>query len=268
MLNRDIEMYDSKNDIELKKIIDKVSNSLKPLTNESERIILVATMICNIFGGIEFDSEHLSLKCNEIIEHEFKTNNCPSIYIGKLMKSGFGYCSHRSLLFKYIADATQDTTKFGSPPIEARVIRGSWSNEYHAWNIVKINGKHKLLDLTSNTTAIKFHDANSNLIPYYARIHGTAGINSINEQTKQILYPDVNSTLFLSSKSNLNIEMIDWQFEGMKLQSIGSGGFGDVYLVLYQPPISKTNPSEQNKPINAAMKVITSASKNIDYNMK
>lgn len=147
--DREIIIYDAKNDSRLEYENEVVSALLDPVEDIQAKVKILALYVSNSLGGSQNNREaakNLEVMMNENIEiiATPNDNGVKKIFIGDL---NYGVCRQRSGKFKYLADRTG---------IPSRLLRGGYGpfGGAHAWNIVKIGEDYYLVDVMQKPTKI------------------------------------------------------------------------------------------------------------------
>ncbi|KAL6079576.1 copper transport protein ctr1, variant 2 [Balamuthia mandrillaris] len=167
---REIILVDSTRDLRLKETKIQAEFLLSQFPHLETKIRMLAMFVSNLMGGIQIDE---IAKANEIsllnkhvldhVRHELRSNVVP---LGCITH---GVCRHRSILYKYLCDYLN---------IPCRLVRGSYEDGGHAWNVVYLGTTFYLVDVMNHPTHL--YAENSPEAKYYKRMGRVSPVDNSN----------------------------------------------------------------------------------------
>lgn len=124
------------------------------------RVQMLAMFVSNLFGGSQMvkggDIDFSQLVEEDVQQHFTQVRGVGNaVLLGSL---NYGFCRHRAILFKYLAD------RLGIP---SRLVRGKQS-DWHVWNIVNIDGKNYVVDVMQQPWKLLEEDSRD--VEHYRRV--------------------------------------------------------------------------------------------------
>eukprot|EP00747_Dinoflagellata_sp_TGD_P091158 gnl/TRDRNA2_/TRDRNA2_164964_c0_seq4.p1 gnl/TRDRNA2_/TRDRNA2_164964_c0~~gnl/TRDRNA2_/TRDRNA2_164964_c0_seq4.p1 ORF type:complete len:388 (+),score=68.49 gnl/TRDRNA2_/TRDRNA2_164964_c0_seq4:72-1235(+) len=162
--SRELLYVDMKSDDRLRSFVRSVEVEVDDVHSIEAKVLAVAQMVSEAFGGQPSRHNHVEQRLSHIIEKSGK-QKYERFPIGMFLASGdeagAGICRHRSVLFKYVLDALRitpsavfdgvmlqddvtDVTKFRRDNMDTK------GPPDHMWNVVSIRGKAFVIDVMNN----------------------------------------------------------------------------------------------------------------------
>eukprot|EP00468_Gymnochlora_sp_CCMP2014_P012603 CAMPEP_0167765466 /NCGR_PEP_ID=MMETSP0110_2-20121227/14707_1 /TAXON_ID=629695 /ORGANISM="Gymnochlora sp., Strain CCMP2014" /LENGTH=1285 /DNA_ID=CAMNT_0007653191 /DNA_START=170 /DNA_END=4025 /DNA_ORIENTATION=+ len=241
---REVVFVDSKVDGELEQLKSQIRKKFVEEFGVGGRkgdvrsvILFLANIVRNSFGG--FATQPMMRWCDKRVKWLLQKHNSIAI---PLMAIKPGVCRHRSLLFKYLADALRHDMKL-APNLKVRLVRGSHAGGGHAWNVALIDGVHTVVDLMRPGTQPFLYAADSEMANQYRRNGGTVGADSvISSEIAQALTSPIASVSSVEANTTKNGKLpdipsieLDWGEGGLgQAELLGEGGFGSVRMAQWR----------------------------------
>ena len=135
---REVLLADAQSDEPLRSRIERAREQVRMITDPLDRIKVLAGFASDELGGA---SRSIRKDTDTHIAELMKEARSPIVPLGALE---YGVCRHRALLFKVLCDAVG---------IACRLVRGNYGGEgtvdggAHAWNVVRLNGGLRVVDV-------------------------------------------------------------------------------------------------------------------------
>jgi hypothetical protein len=207
---REVIIYDSETDVNLKKQIEEAKSMLNDVDDLRQKIRTLALYVSNSCGGTSYNREcgvggidDLSDKDVLCSHYLVRDGGYYAVLLGDL---NHGVCAHRAGKFKYLSSRVR---------VPSRLVRGLFGDNQlndvrkicdesgrqveqrspHAWNSVKIEGKYYLLDIAKDPLTLKEETPKSKTD--YHRIlpvshdYGGLGFKSVDQQPFRFTADDI-----------------------------------------------------------------------------